>query len=560
MRASPEPTNSTSSGTPSGASVNDTVGKPEKTRVSKWAAALAILTTALSSFGRGARPFEQFVSPSRPMVHREIDENGRALEPRRGGPGTKHSRFGGNVLVLIAHSFFLQRDPKQRERHKPYSPLTTLLAVAMLRERGHPVALFDATFHDGPAAFEAALDRTDAGVLLLIEDNFNFLTKMCTETRREDALAMVRAASRRGLDVAVNGPDASDHPRLYLEAGASAVLTGEGEFAAADFVDAARGGSGSLEQVGGLILLDDNGTLRRTPQRRERTDLDELPFPAWDLLDAEAYRSAWNGAHGHLSWNIAASRGCPYSCNWCAKPTFGRRYSQRSPASVAEEMQRLKAEVRPDHIWFADDIFGMTAEWVGEFAEEVARRGAALPFTMQSRVNLISQPVAEALRAAGAEEVWLGVESGSQRVLDAMDKGSQVHAARTATRNLRRVGIRAAWFLQLGYPPEDWEDIVLTRDLVHEEMPDDVGVSVAYPLPGTPFHERLAAELGPRRNWRDTAELAMLFRGTFDTVFYRMVRDALHADVTARRVDGERWRDLARRAGAHRSAPLSLPA
>jgi anaerobic magnesium-protoporphyrin IX monomethyl ester cyclase len=463
-------------------------------------------------------------------------------------------------LVLIAHSFFLQRDPKQRERHKPYSPLTTLLAAAMLRERGHRVSLFDATFHDGPAAFETALAGSSASAVLLIEDNFNFLTKMCTETRREDALAMVRAASRRGLQVAVNGPDASDHPQLYLEAGASAVLTGEGEFAAGDFVDAAGCGIADLAQVEGLILLDETGRLHRSPPRRQRLDLDKLPFPAWDLVDVEAYRRAWTGPHGHLSWNIAASRGCPYGCNWCAKPTFGRRYSQRSPSSVAEEMHRLKTEVRPEHIWFADDIFGMTAEWVGEFAAEVARRDAAMPFTMQSRVNLITEPVAEALRAAGAEEVWLGVESGSQRVLDAMDKGSQVHAARAATRNLRRAGIRAAWFLQLGYPPEDWEDIVLTRNLVHEEMPDDVGVSVAYPLPGTVFHDRLAADLGPRRNWRDTAELAMLFRGTFDTAFYRMVRDALHADVSARGVDGERWRDLARRVAAHRTVPLRLSA
>jgi anaerobic magnesium-protoporphyrin IX monomethyl ester cyclase len=463
-------------------------------------------------------------------------------------------------LVLIAHSFFLQRDPKQHERHKPYAPLTTLLAAAMLREEGHRVSLFDATFHHGPAAFEVALDRSEASVVLLIEDNFNFLTKMCTETRREDALAMVRAASRRGMQVAVNGPDACDHPRLYLEAGACAVLTGEGEFTAAQVVEAAGRGGDALAQVAGLILLDDTGQVRRTPPRRGRPDLDSLPFPAWDLIDAEAYRGAWHGAHGYLSWNVAASRGCPYSCNWCAKPTFGRRYSQRSPASVAEEMRRLKAQVRPGHIWFADDIFGMTADWVSAFAAEVAERDAAMPFTMQSRVNLITVPVAEALRAAGAEEVWLGVESGSQRILDAMDKGSQVHAARTATRNLRRAGIRAAWFLQLGYPPEDWDDIVLTRDLVHQEMPDDVGVSVAYPLPGTPFHERLAAELGPRRNWRDTAELAMLFRGTFDTAFYRLVRDALHADVTARRADGERWRDLARRAPAHRTVPLRLSA
>lgn len=464
-------------------------------------------------------------------------------------------------MVLIAHSFFLQRDPKQRERHKPYSPLTTLLAAAMLRRHGHPVSLFDATFEEGPEAFAALLDRSVPSVLLLIEDNFNFLTKMCTETRREDALAMIRAAASRGWLVGVNGPDACDHPRLYLEAGASAVLTGEGEFSAAEFVDAVPYGKPPLLAVAGLVLLED-GRLRRTAPRRVHPDLDALPLPAWDLLEAERYRRTWVAAHGRLSWNMAASRGCPYGCNWCAKPTFGRRYSQRSPASVVEEMRRLKQDLAPGHLWFADDIFGMTAEWLESFADLVARHDAAIPFTMQSRVNLITEPVAEALRAAGAEEVWLGVESGSQRILDAMDKGSLVEETRIATRNLKAAGIRAAWFLQLGYPPEDWDDIVLTRDLVHEEMPDDVGVSVAYPLPGTVFHDRLVAELGPRRNWHDTDELAMLFPGTFDTAFYRLVRDALHADVALRVRDAGRWQELAARAAAHRVArmPLKLTA
>jgi anaerobic magnesium-protoporphyrin IX monomethyl ester cyclase len=197
----------------------------------------------------------------------------------------------------------------------------------------------------------------------------------------------------------------------------------------------------------------------------------------------------------------------------------------------------------------------MTAEWIAEFAHEVRHRDAVIPFTIQSRVNLISEPVALGLRMAGAREVWLGVESGSQRVLEAMDKGSHVDTARVATRNLKRAGIRVCWFLQLGYPPEDWDDILLTRDLVREEWPDDIGVSVAYPLPGTVFYERLAADLGARRNWRDTDELAMLFNGTFTTPFYRQVRDALHLDVELRRTDQAGWAELARQAQSHRHAP-----
>lgn len=460
-------------------------------------------------------------------------------------------------MVLLAHSFFLHRDAKQLERHKPYPPLTTLLATAMLRQAGERVHLFDATFAQRPETFEAHLETLAPSVLLLIEDNFNFLTKMCTEARRDDALAMISAARARGWTVAVNSPDAVDNPRLYLDAGAVAVLAGEGEFAAVEFVSAAQRG-GDLARIGGLILDDGVGGLHRTPARLGRPGLDTLPLPAWDLVDVEAYRQAWVGRHGYFSWNAATSRGCPYACNWCAKPTFGRRYNQRSPAMVAEELLRLKHEVGPDHIWFADDIFGMTAEWIGEFAEEVGRCDAAIPFMMQSRVNLITRPVAAALRVAGAQEVWLGVESGSQRILDAMDKGTHVDTARVATRNLKREGIRAGWFLQLGYPPEDWDDILATRDLVREEAPDEIGVSVAYPLPGTAFHDRLAAELGARRIWRDSGDLAVLFEGTFDTGFYRMVRDALHADVALRRHGEAGWIELAALAEAHRTGAAAI--
>jgi anaerobic magnesium-protoporphyrin IX monomethyl ester cyclase len=459
-------------------------------------------------------------------------------------------------MILIAHSFFLQRDPKQFERLKPYPPLTTLLAAAILREAGHPVAVFDATFEASTEAFGETLARTRPDTLLLIEDNFNFLTKMCTESRRYDALDMVARAKAAGARVAVNGPDASDHPALYHAAGADAVLTGEGEFGVCDLA-AAFAAQAPLGEVPGLILPGGGRTL----PRRQQHDLNAVPMPAWDLIDAGAYRRIWRGAHGYFSWNMAASRGCPYACNWCAKPTFGRRYIQRSAVSVAEEMRRLKTDIAPDHLWFADDIFGMTEEWIVELAHAVAEREAHIPFMIQSRTNLIDPRSAAALKAAGTAEVWLGVESGSQRVLDAMDKGTKVDSARLATRLLKAQGIRVGWFLQLGYPGEEWDDILLTRDLLRDEEPDDIGVSVSYPLPGTLFHERVVAELGERRNWRDTDELAMLFQGTFATPFYRKVRDALHADAAGGTLDHDAWRELARQAVTHRSAaPLSASA
>jgi anaerobic magnesium-protoporphyrin IX monomethyl ester cyclase len=455
-------------------------------------------------------------------------------------------------VILLAHSYFLNQDAKQHARMKPYSPLSTLLLASLLRRDGHEVALFDATFASGVGDFEAALDRTRPSVVVVMEDNFNFLTKMCTTVRRDSALEMIGAARAPGRRIAVNGPDVADNPAIYLAAGADAVALGEGELALAELAGLWEHGSGPADAVSGLVLPGPAGLIATRP-RGTVNDLDSLPLPAWDLLDAGAYRTAWTEAHGELSWNMASSRGCPYACNWCAKPTFGRRYTSRSPGDVARELALLKAEVGPDHIWFTDDIFGLDAGWATAFADEIERSGCRTPFTMQSRVNLMTGRMVEALARAGAREVWLGVESGSQKVLDAMDKGATVQAAREATRVLKTHGIRACWFIQLGYPSEGWEDIVFTRDLIREEGPHEIGVSVAYPLPGTEFHARVHAQLGRQRNWKDTGELAMLFQGAYSTALYRKVRDTLHAEVETGACDDGAWTRLEEEAFFHRS-------
>jgi anaerobic magnesium-protoporphyrin IX monomethyl ester cyclase len=200
---------------------------------------------------------------------------------------------------------------------------------------------------------------------------------------------------------------------------------------------------------------------------------------------------------------------------------------------VAEELSRLETSVRPDHVWFADDIFGLTPAWVESFAVEIGRRKAKIPFSMQSRVDLMTPTAVAALADAGCEEVWLGVESGSQKILDAMDKGTSVEEVGDATSRLKEHGIRACWFIQLGYPSEEWDDVLATRDLIRAERPDDIGVSVAYPLPGTVFYDRVRTDLSAQANWSDSDELAMLFHGTYTTDFYRAIRDLLHEEAQA---------------------------
>jgi len=453
-------------------------------------------------------------------------------------------------MILVTHSFFLNHDAKQLARMTPYSPLSTLISAARLRMDSHRVEFFDATFAEDVETFQQAIDRINPDLVAIMEDNFNFITKMCTARRRRDTLSMIDAAKKRGCRVAVNGPDSNDQPKPYLDHGADVVLMGDGEEALLEVANVWRANpSASLTDIDGLFLPDFGKTKSRPPQR----NLDHLALPAWDMVDADAYRTAWRNKHGRFSWNMATSRGCPYACNWCAKPSFGRGYEQRSAKSVAEELRCLKDRIAPDHIWFTDDIFGLTLGWLRDFAHEVTRLKARTPFAIQSRVNLMRPEAVAALAEAGAEEVWMGVESGSQKILDAMEKVSTTLEAREATRRLKSHGIRACWFIQLGYPGETWEDILLTRDLIREEKPDDIGVSVAYPLPGTRFYDLVRAELGERHNWEDTDDLAMLFQGTFDTSFYRSLRDALHDEVRLGQPDDCRWARLLHEAARHQS-------
>jgi radical SAM superfamily enzyme YgiQ (UPF0313 family) len=228
---------------------------------------------------------------------------------------------------------------------------------------------------------------------------------------------------------------------------------------------------------------------------------------------------------------MVASRGCPFHCNWCAKPISGNKFHLRSPAAVAEEMKLLKTQAGVQHIWFGDDVFALNQHWIQDFAAEVTQRHAAVPFKIQSRADLMTEETVLGLKRAGCSEVWMGVESGSQTVLNAMDKGLRLSSVYTARGNLKDAGIRACYFLQFGYPGETWNELQETIALVRETQPDDVGISFSYPLPGTPFYERVQKQLGQKRNWTDSDDLCVMFEAAYTTEFYRAVRDALHAEV-----------------------------
>lgn len=463
------------------------------------------------------------------------------------------------LKIQVGHSYFLRYDRKQWERGKPYPPLATLQIAALLRRMGHEVGLFDAMLAGGVEDFAPQFHAQAPSLVVFYEDNFNFLTKMCLGNMRDAACRMIGEAKAGGARVLVAGSDASDHPEAFLAAGADAVLTGEGIGALIELVerlerDPSLPAAAWTEGVPGIATHSPAGT-RVTRLGIVPPDPRIAGLPAWDLVDMPRYRTLWMERHGYFSLNMAASRGCPFRCNWCAKPIWGHHYNQRSPQDVAAEMTYLKRTFTPDHLWMADDIFGFHIDWVTELAAELAASDGSIPFMIQTRADLSSERMAKALAAAGCVEAWIGAESGSQRVLDRMTKGTKVPDLITARQRLGAEGIRVGFFIQLGYLGEELDDVLATRTLVQAAAPDDIGVSVSYPLPGTKFFEEVRAQLGRKTHWNESDELAMMFRGTYETGFYREVRDLLHREVTAPGIALDHdWAELLTREHLHRNA------
>lgn len=430
--------------------------------------------------------------------------------------------------VLFSHSYFLRFDPKQWAAAQPYAPLGTLYAASLMREHGYNVSLFDTMFEQDPSAVEPVIHRVKPDFFVIYDDGFNYLTKMCLTNMREAAFRMISIAKRLGCVVIVSSSDSTDHFQSYLDAGADYIIIGEAEITLLELLNKHQSGGTNFKNIYGLAFRDNDSTAKTAPRPVIR-DLDSLPFPAWDIVDIEPYRRMWMKSTGHFSMNMGTTRGCPFKCNWCAKPIYGNRYNSRSPMNVVTELKMLQERYRFDHIWFCDDIFGLKPGWVNEFADLVESEKLKFRFKIQSRADLLVQEdYIHALARAGCENAWMGAESGSQKILDAMDKGTTIDQIRESTQLLKKHGIRPSFFIQFGYPGETKEDIEKTIRLINDLLPSDIGISVSYPLPGTKFYETVKSQLSEKSNWTDSDELQLMFQNTYPARFYKQLHRYVH--------------------------------
>ncbi len=412
--------------------------------------------------------------------------------------------------VLLVDPYVAREDPMERKFIELYPSLGLLTLGAYLRQHGVDVAMVDLTF-------ERDARGVDRAIRSFRPDLVGVHTKTLTAARAFEIAQRVRASGAVSL---AGGPDAATRPGEYLEAGFDAVVPAEGEAALVDVARRVRAGA-SVAHVPGVVVLQD-GRLVRGPPRPFLANLDELPLPAWDLVDMDGYLGRWERETGERRAAVLTSRGCPFDCSWCSKPTFGRTFRQQSPERVLEELIELRRRYRVDYVRFCDDVFGVSRAWLERLLDRMIDEDLGLKFECLARVDLLMPDLLERMRAAGLARVYVGVESGSQRMLDAMNRGTKLAQVERTAEALRRAGVRQFWFLMLGYPGETIEDIEATLRLFRRFSPEEYSVSIAVPVPGTRFYEKVKDTIrGTRAPSRRSGGTSLLFEAAYGERLYR---------------------------------------
>ncbi len=431
--------------------------------------------------------------------------------------------------LLLTHGYFLFEDPKELRIMKPYAPLGLLYLSAYLRRKGFAVELYDTTFGSRQELFRL-LETERPSVLGL---SGNLLT-------RKNVLEIAGRARQAGWFVVLGGPEPANYPREYLEAGAHVIVEGEGELTLEELLLAWRGGrSNALEQIPGIWFRDSSGRVVRTAPQPLIADLDSLPWPDRERVDLRRYLQVWREHHGVGSLSLITARGCPYHCRWCSHSVFGKTHRRRSPEDVAAEAEWLLERYQPDMLWYADDVFTIHHSWMLRFVERMRERKLRVPFECITRADRLNAQMADALAELGCFRVWIGSESGSQRILDAMERGVRVEQVREAIRLCRERGIQTGMFLMWGYEGEDIQDIEATVAHVVASQPDVFLTTVAYPIKGTPYYDDVAVRVVLPEPWRQSTDRDYRIRGRHSRRFYEFADLWLKSAVALSKLESE---------------------
>jgi anaerobic magnesium-protoporphyrin IX monomethyl ester cyclase len=421
------------------------------------------------------------------------------------------------MSVLLTHGYFLADDEKEQSIMRPYAPLGILYISAYLEQHGIDNEVFDTTF----STKEKFRDHLITHKPRIIGIYANLMTKL-------NVLENVHFIRENLPDskIVLGGPDVRYNAKNYLEAGADFIVLGEGEATMLDLVQTIYSHSNHtalskevLQKIRSIAFLHE-GNVLETPERDKLKDLDQLPIPNRKKIDLNLYLDAWKKFHGSNAISVSTMRGCPYTCKWCSRAVYGLSYRRRSPEKVVQELEQIKKEYNPDALWFVDDVFTISHKWLTAFRDELQKKDILIPYECITRADRMNEEVIKMLKETGCFRVWIGAESGSQRVIDLMDRRVDVNQVRDMIKLTKKHGIQTGTFIMLGYPGETEADIEETIQHLKESDPDLFTITVAYPIKGTELYQEVEATQTPDLDWSNTTDRQIDFERMYSRKYY----------------------------------------
>jgi len=416
------------------------------------------------------------------------------------------------MSILLTHGYFLAGDEVEQKIMMPYPPLGLLYISAYLDQHQIKHEVFDTTFSTRDKWFEYVVELEPKIIAIYV----NSMTKV-------NILAMIDRVKRieqlKDVKIVLGGPDVTYNTENYLKHGADYLVVGEGEETFVEFISQFNG-TQKYENVPGLTYYSADGNLIKNEDRPLIKDIDILPFPNRKKIDLKPYLSVWKNNHGKSVINISTQRGCPYSCRWCSKAVYRQSYRRKNPTLVVDEIEELIKIYNPDTLWFVDDVFTISEKWINSFAGKMKERNISIPFECITRAEHLNDDILLKLKSTGCFRIWIGAESGSQRILDLMNRKVEVRQVKDMIRLTRKHGIETGTFIMIGYPTETEEDLEETIQYLKEANPDLFTITITYPIKGTELYEQIKEDLVVTPDWSASTDREINFNRTYQRRYY----------------------------------------
>jgi radical SAM superfamily enzyme YgiQ (UPF0313 family) len=415
------------------------------------------------------------------------------------------------MSIVFTHAYYLSDDPKEQKIMKPYPPLGLLYVSAYLKSKNIDNDVFDTTFSSQSAQLDFILEKKPKII--------GIYTNLMTKIEVIKLLKILKTPAYHFPKIVLGGPDVTYNVANYLKAGADFLVIGEGEETTFELYNAIMN-KGNFNEVNGIAFLENNQIIQTTARTKFK-ELDELPLPNREAINMQNYLATWKTNHGQSSMTISTQRGCPYTCKWCSTAVYGQSYRRRPAHQVAEEMKMLKEHYKPDALWFVDDVFTVSHKWLIAFKDEVLKQDAVIPFECITRAERLNDEILQLLKEVGCFRIWIGAESGSQTIIDAMDRRVDVNQVKKVIQDTNAMGIETGTFIMLGYPGETEKDIEETIQYLKEANPTLYTITVAYPIKGTSLYNEIEHKITQQPDWETSTDRDIDFERTYSRKYYQ---------------------------------------